>query len=283
MGSDKPNGGGGTSNSQNERKHGNTIPATGGPDTNPTPSAPMPVQETQSQVAQDVGKSAENEYSDRVYRLEVWQHWFTAALVGSAILSGVIATWQGCEMKAQNKIMIWQMEQTDDLIKLTQLGQQAGIALDSYRIENVEPEQSPIVKVTIKNIGHSTATIENYGIAWINRLHASKADRLTTSFRELHASSIKLKDWQLKDVRLSPSDTFTIEEKRWTDYRDFDPKAAIQVSDAGVIEYEKEIHRFAVYVFYKDAVRDTGFSQFILRYDPESKTFTPEERGSIIE
>jgi hypothetical protein len=284
MGSDKPNGGSGAPNSQHEYQYSDATPPGNSPGPNPSPSAPMSVEQPKSQVAKNVGESAENGYSERVYRLEVWQHWFTAALVGTALLSGVIATWQGCEMKEQNKIMLRQMKQTDDVIKLSQLNQQAEIALESYSIENVVAEQSPVVKVKVKNVGHSTATIEHYGIEWVNRRRSGETiTDLTAHLRNLHATSIKHQDWQLKRIGLISGEKFPIEQNRWEDLRKHDPKAIISVTHPAVIEYDKEVHQFAVYVFYKDAIRDTGFSQFILRYNPESKTFVPEENGTIIE
>ena len=286
MSSENPYGSSCASNSHSEHQQRSATSATGSPGTNPMPAAPMCVEEHQSKVAQGIGKTAENEHDDRVYRLEVWQQRFTAALVGTAILTGVIATWQGCEMKNQNNIMLRQMEQTDSTIKLSQLAQRSEIALDSYSIENVESDKSPVVKVKLKNIGHLTATIELYGIAWLNRRRTDETlQEWRETLKEMHASSVKSNDQHamLRDVFVTPGDTFSIEEKDWPDLRNYNPHSPLNISPSATIQYEKEIHEFVVYAFYKDAIRGSRFSQFILRYDPVRKTFLPEERGSIEE
>jgi hypothetical protein len=151
--------------------------------------------------------------------------------------------------------------------------QRALITLDNFTISGMEPEKTAKVQITIRNIGRTLATVE---MCNINRFVGGFDKHGEPNLAYLFANAFQhliLNKMPKQQVKLVPNEThqFGYESKVVTS-ENFDAMAS-----------GKDVHRFVVMVFYKDALGDPKFSQFMLRYDPKSKALVRETIENYME
>jgi hypothetical protein len=131
-------------------------------------SAPVVVQEPKADVGKDIAADQRDGGGNRIYRLELWQHRFTAALVLFAAVQAGMAFYQWSAMAKQNDIMLDQMRQTDETLELMRTAQRANIVINPPEIQAIAPSAPIKLRYSVKNTGGGNGVIRHMTSAVFN-------------------------------------------------------------------------------------------------------------------
>lgn len=129
----------------------------------PQVSTPIVVEQSKGEIRNDVPADQKADNANGIYRLERWQHRFTAALVLFTAVQAIFAVHQWNAMVKQNDIMRNQMVQTDKTLEQMRLEQRAWLGVVSVQCDEPAIGTELVANVKMKNTGLTPGIIVNYG------------------------------------------------------------------------------------------------------------------------
>lgn len=245
--------------STNEERHGK--PITAAIAQSPSEKS-IAIEQTKTSADREVGAQQNASDTQSIYRLEVWQHRFTFALVVATMVQAAFAIWQWKAMLAQNELMLRQIKQTDDTLQIMRHDQIADIYIGNPTIDNLASDKRINLKIPLTNAGGRTGVINHLGY---ELLVSDLGHDIPDEISKLAFHSVILGQTHLEVFKERTRDFFADMQSP--------PAAAIKA-----INESSKVLRLLVSLDFRDALGDTKMTWRSFLYDPGSKRFMVEER-----
>lgn len=126
------------------------------------PAQVVPVKQTDTGEHKEVRANQDAQNGEKIYRLEVWQHRFTFALVVATFVQAAFAVRQWTAMTAQNDIMLRQMDQTDDTLEIMRHAERADIFVRVSQNGKLAPNKPIAFDFSLVNTGKRVGMVDHF-------------------------------------------------------------------------------------------------------------------------